>query len=514
MESVEKIPMKNKLSYSIGCIGRDMCYALVSSYLVYFLANGIGLQNWELGVITIIMFIARIWDAVNDPIMGVIVDNTRSKWGKFKPWIITGAVSSSAITMLLFTDLGIEGVPFLILFAFFYLLFDITFTANDIAYWSMLPSMSTDQKQREKVSSLARIFANVGLFLIMILTPIIINNDYIGLKNGFLIIAAITGITFIACQLLVIFGVKEKFNPITSRQDKTKFKEILHLIFGNDQLLAIAVSILLFNVGYYTTTSLGIYFFDYDYGDLGSGTGYTIFVAVVGITQIIGLALYPLFSAHFTRRQIFTISICMVVIGYIGFMLVGYTKLIPMNIISLIIIGLILFFGQALIQLLVLVMLADTIEYGQWKLGKRTESMLFSLNPFITKFASAIQVGITNLTLILSGISALAFRRSQIEENFENKVISIEEKSQLLQSVLGDVNDKMLLILRLAMIIVPLLFILGSYIIYMTKYKINTNMYNKIISDLKEGKTKNGLLNKEENEKYINNGEVNDNLQK
>ena len=491
MEQTDKISARNKWTYSIGCIGRDMCYALFGSYLVYFLINAVGISDWELGAVTVIMLIARIWDAVNDPIMGIIVDNTRSKWGKFKPWIILGAVGSAAITMLLFTDFGISGVPFLIVFTLFYFLFDITFTANDIGYWSMLPSMSTDQKQREKVSSLARIFANVGLFLIMGVTPVIINSS-IGAIKGFFIIALITSIAFVACQLLVIFGVKEKFNPITSRQDKTHFKDILKLIFKNDQLLTIAVSILLFNIGYYITTALGIYFFDYDYGDLGDGKAYTIFLVVVAVTQVLALAIYPLFSKRFNRKQIFTLSIILVVIGYIGFMLIGYV--LPMNIITLVIIGAILFFGQAFIQLLVLVMLADTIEYGQWKLGKRSESVLFSLNPFITKLASAIQVGVTNLTLIISGISVLANKRSGIEENFKNDIINEITKTEQMKRILLDVNDNMLLILRISMIIIPLLCILGCYIIYMTKYKLDNKMYDRIITDLKAGKTKDGLL--------------------
>ncbi|HEY8390725.1 MAG TPA: glycoside-pentoside-hexuronide (GPH):cation symporter [Clostridia bacterium] len=491
MEQTEKISARNKWSYSIGCIGRDMCYALFSSYLVYFLINAIGVSDWELGVITIIMLIGRIWDAINDPIMGVIVDNTKSRWGKFKPWIILGAVASAGITMLLFTDFGISGVPFLILFAIFYFLFDITFTANDIGYWSMLPSMSTSQKEREKISSLARIFANVGMFLIMGVTPIVINSN-IGAIKGFFIIALITSITFILCQLLVIFGVKEKFNPITSRQDKTHFKEILKLIFKNDQLLTIAISILLFNIGYYITTALGIYFFDYDYGDLGDGKAYTVFLVVVAVTQILALAVYPVFSKRLNRKQLFTLSIVLVVLGYIGFMLIGYA--FPMNLITLVIIGVILFFGQAFIQLLVLVMLADTIEYGQWKLGKRTESVLFSLNPFITKMASAIQVGVTNLTLIISGISVLANRRSEIEDSFKKGLINAIEKTDQLKNILTDVNDNMLLILRISMIVIPLLCILGCYVIYMTKYKIDTKMYDRIITDLKAGKTKDGYL--------------------
>lgn len=141
-----RIPARNKWSYSIGCIGRDMCYTLVSYFIVYFLTNGIGLKDWELGAVTVIMVIARFWDAVNDPMMGTIVDNTRSRWGKFKPWTMTGALLNSIFVFLLFLDYGFTGVPYLALFTVIYVLWGMTYTMNDISYWAMMPSFSADPR--------------------------------------------------------------------------------------------------------------------------------------------------------------------------------------------------------------------------------------------------------------------------------------------------------------------------------------------------------------------------------
>jgi len=97
----------------------------------------------------------------------VIVDNTKTKYGKFKPWIAFGAFVSGIITILLFTDFGLTGTAFIVVFGILYLLWGITYTTNDIPYWSMLPALSMDQKEREKIGSFAKICANVGLFTVV-----------------------------------------------------------------------------------------------------------------------------------------------------------------------------------------------------------------------------------------------------------------------------------------------------------------------------------------------------------
>ena len=107
-----RVSNRTKWSYSVGGIGRDMAYTLISMYIMVFFTDAIGLADWEIWAVGIIIAATRVWDAVNDPMMGVIIDNTRSRWGKFKPWVIAGAVSSAVFTFLLFQDFGLRGVPF------------------------------------------------------------------------------------------------------------------------------------------------------------------------------------------------------------------------------------------------------------------------------------------------------------------------------------------------------------------------------------------------------------------
>lgn len=139
-----------------------MLYSLVSMYLIFYLTDILQFPDSTLWWLNGILLVARIFDAVNDPIMGVFVDNTNSRFGKFKPWIAAGALLTGVFTVLMYTDFGFRGTSYLIYFAVIYFCWDIIFTANDIGYWSMLPSLSMDQKEREKIGAFARICADVA----------------------------------------------------------------------------------------------------------------------------------------------------------------------------------------------------------------------------------------------------------------------------------------------------------------------------------------------------------------
>ena len=146
----------NKWTYGLGTVGRDMVYTMISMYLMFYLTDVLQLSDDVLWWVTGIILAARVFDAFNDPFMGVVVDNTHTKYGKFKPWICIGVVLVSILTVLLFTDFGLSGTAFIVVFGIIYVAWGISYTMNDISYWSMLPTLSQDQREREKIGSVAR----------------------------------------------------------------------------------------------------------------------------------------------------------------------------------------------------------------------------------------------------------------------------------------------------------------------------------------------------------------------
>ncbi|MDF2510142.1 MAG: sugar (Glycoside-Pentoside-Hexuronide) transporter [Herbinix sp.] len=447
----------NRYMFGLGTIGRDMLYAIVSMYLLFFLTDILDLPDSTMWWMTGAMTMLRIFDAVNDPIMGFLVDNTRSRFGKFKPWIVLGGIVGGILTVLLFFDFGLKGAGYVTMFVVIYLLWDLTYGANDIAYWSMLPSLTLDQKEREKTGSFARICANIGLFTTVVaILPV--TNALGGDKRAW----QMTGIAIVlitwAFLMFTVFGVKEDKN-INVKQESTSLKEMFRILFQNDQLLFTAISMALFMIGYCTTTAFGVYFFKYAFRNEGM---YSVFAAILGVSQLAALSVFPLFSKKYDRKTLYTFSTILVVAGYLVFFLS------PMNMLVIGLSGILIFAGEAFIQLLMLMFLTDTVEYGQWKLGRRNESITFSVQPFINKIGGAIANGIVGVTLIVSGINAA--------------------------STPEEVTDSGLLIMKLAMLILPLIFIVSGYMIYAKKFKIDQQMYDSIISEL----AARGEINKEQ----------------
>lgn len=450
---MEATKNRNIYAFGLGTVGRDMVYTMVSMYLIFYLTDILRVSSASLWWINGIILVSRIFDALNDPIMGVIVDNTDTKYGKFKPWIAVGALASGLVTILLFTDFGLEGTSFVFLFGLLYLLWGIAFTTNDISYWSMLPALSMDQKEREKIGSFAKICANIGLFTVVAgLVPLtsLLGERLGSMEQAYTAFTIILVLIMWVGQSITLFGVREK-RDLFKREERTTLKGMFRAIIENDQLLYTAIAMSLFMIGYVTTTSFGLYFFKYAYGDEGM---YSIFAIILGISQIGALIVFPLFSKVFNRRTLYTAATVLVIAGYLIFFFS------PMNMLFIGLAGILMFLGQAFIQILMLMFLADTVEYGQWKLGKRNESVTFSLQPLINKMGGAVSSGIVGATVIISGI---------------NDATSA-----------ADVSSGGLLIMKFAMLILPLLFILASYLIYRYKYKIDSTMYKQILADLQE----------------------------
>ena len=444
----------NRLTFGLGTIGRDMVYSIVSMYLIFYLTDVINLPTGTLWWVAGIILIARIFDALTDPVMGFIVDNTCTRWGKFKPWIAVGAVSSPVFTVLLFTDFNLQGGAYIVMFAVFYFMWGISYTTHDISYWSMLPVLSVDQKEREKIGALARICANIGLFFVVAgIVPLtaILGQRFNSLQKGYFVFAVFISVFMALGLCITLFGVKET-GVVSAKKQSTPLRELMRIIYKNDQLFFTAIAMSLFMIGYVTTTSFGLYFFKYVYGDENM---YPVFAVILGVSQISALAVFPLFSRRFDRKTLFTAAIILVVTGYLIFFFAPVTTMLFIGAA-----GILIFIGQSFVQLLMLMFLADSVDYGHWKLGKRNDSITFSLQPLINKMGGAISSGVVSAVVIVSGIKDA-------------------------QSA-ADVTEGGLLIMKAAMLLFPLLCIVCSYIIYRAKYRIDSKFYAQILADLRE----------------------------
>ena len=239
---------------------------------------------------------------------------------------------------------------------------------------------------------------------------------------------------------------------IVQSEEKTTLRQMWDALTKNDQLLWTTLSMGLFMVGYCTTTGFAIYYMKYLFGNVDM---YAVLAAVCGVAQLAALSVFPLFSKRWNRRQLYTGSTVLVVLGYLVFVFAEHSLfLIALS-------AVLLFLGQAFIQLLMLMFLADTIEYGQWKLGKRSESITFSIQPLINKIGGALATGIISITLILSGI----------------------KRGEETAAAIGTAGQN---IVKVSMLAIPLVLIVLGYFIYLRKYRIDEAFYASILRDLEE----------------------------
>ena len=445
---MKNVNRRNKYCFGLGTVGRDMFYALEANAILYFLSNVLTLPLWVFGITSALLSVLRIVDAINDPITGLVIDNIRSPWGKFKPAILVGGVVSAIFYLVLFGNIG-TGVTFIVVFALAYVMWDISYGVNDIAYWTLLPALTQDQKQRESFGAFARICANIGMYIIMVgwqpITAALGNT-----KEAWFIVALVVCVLYLGFLLFPLLGVKED-RSVYEKEDKTTLRQMWRALAGNDQLMWTTLSMALFMVGYCTTTSFATYYMQYIFGDINM---YAVLAAVCGVGQLAALTIFPLFSKRFSRKQLYTGATVLVVAGYAVFLFAD---------VSLILIAaaaLLVFVGQAFIQLLMLMFLADTVEYGHWKLGKRNESVTFSIQPLVNKIGGALSTGLVSVSLVLSGIKA------------------------------GDVAAEAIdaagkLVVKCSMFILPLTFILLGYFIYLKKFKLDEKFYGEIVGELR-----------------------------
>ncbi len=447
-----KLSMKEKYSFGIGAIGKDAVYAIVSIYLMFYFTDVLGIAA---GFVGGLFFVARIWDAINDPIMGLIVDNTRTRWGKFRPWILIGTLVNSVVLIFLFTDCGLTGNALYIYVSVIYILWGMTYTLMDVPYWSMLPNLTSDKEEREEVSVIPRIFAafatlivsSLGLKIISILGD---GNQ----KSGFLYFSIIISAVFIVTILITVKNTRE--HNFSSSQEKTTLKQMVNVLVKNDQLITFLFMVLLFTVGQQIIAGIQLYYFKYV---TGSENLFTVFVSFSGISTILGLIVFPKIVSKLSRIKVYILGCVLPVIGIVMLLLAGL--FLPKNPILVGLAGIIYSFGGGFFTGSQTVALADIVDYGECKLGTRNESVIFSIQTLLVKISTAFGGLLTGLILSATGY--------------------VPNQVQSATTING---------LRIVMTIVPIIFISASALVYIKHYKLNGETLNNIIKLLEDKREK------------------------
>lgn len=458
-----KLSAKEKVSYGLGAVGKDMVYMLSASYILYYYQDILGVSAIAMGVI---LMAARIFDAFNDPLMGVLVAKTRTKWGKFRPWLMIGTLTNAVVLYFMFAaPPTMDGKGLVAYAAITYVLWGVTYTMMDIPYWSMIPAFTEGGKEREGLSTLARSCAGVGSAIVTIVTMKCVyllgqGNE----REGFRYFALIVAVLFVAFIFITCANIREKS---TVDVDSPSVGQMFRALLSNDQAMTIVLTIVLINCSIYITSNLVIYFFKYDFGGEGWYNSYTLFNTFGGAVQILSMMLlFPLLRKLLSAIQVFYASLVMAVVGYAVLLLLAFTNM--SNVFLLFIPGFFIFAANGMLTVLTTVFLANTVDYGEWKNHRRDESVIFSMQTFVVKLASGVAALIASICLAVCNLSNDTSGAAAAE--------SVEGSS-----VIG---------LRMTMTVIPIIGLFAAFLLFRKKFILTEEKVEEIAAQVKENRAK------------------------
>ncbi|MDE6750881.1 MAG: glycoside-pentoside-hexuronide (GPH):cation symporter [Lachnospiraceae bacterium] len=454
-----KLSMREKVSYGLGAVGKDMVYMFSASYILFYYQDVLGVSAIAMGII---LMAARVFDAFNDPIMGVLVAKTKTKWGKFRPWLLIGTILNSVILYFMFAaPPSLDGSGLVAYAAITYIVWGVTYTMMDIPYWSMIPAFTEGGKEREGLSTLARSCAGVGSAIVTIITvkcvQLLGNDDP---RVGFMRFALILAVIFTLCIICTCLNIKEKS---TVNVDSPSVGQMFKALIQNDQAMAVVITIVLINCSVYITSNLVIYFFKYDFGGAKWEDAYTLFNTFGGAIQILSMMIFfPLLRKIFSAIKVFYISFCMAIVGYIVLLVLAFTNM--SSVYLLFIPGFFIFAANGMLTVLVTVFLANTVDYGELKNNRRDESVIFSMQTFVVKLASGVAALIASTCLAVFNLS-------------DDTEAAVETAQTAVSSVVG---------LRMTMTVIPIIGLLIAVFVFRKKFILTEAKVEEIAAQIKQ----------------------------
>ncbi|MGI6701604.1 MAG: MFS transporter [Christensenellales bacterium] len=398
--SDQQVPLKEKLSYALTNTGQTMIYGIITTYLLMFMTDYLHILSSVAGVI---IGAARVFDAINDPIMGQIVDKTKTKWGKCRPYMLFTPIPVAIFTLLLFAPFKLDKTAVTIYAAIIYILFTMIYTANDIPYWSMSSVITKDPKERVKIVTMTRIIGGLGSGLTIgafwTVFKFINEGGVSDKRMSFFLSALVFCVIGTALMLQGFFKTKER-SKITSQSEK--FFDNLKLIRKSRALVINIIAGMLFSITTVGVTALTTYFVKWNikeiFSDMSSNTVMSIFTPVIGILPAIstlaGLLAVPVLVKRYEKRDILVVSCVIGIVANIIFYFVGYSN------IYLFIIGrFIAFFPMGIWISITTLMIGDSVDEIDVKTNKRIEGTCFSILTFMGKFQNGLSIAIAGMIL-------------------------------------------------------------------------------------------------------------------
>lgn len=386
---MHSITKREKITYTGSLLGQNMIYSLMTMYVMFFFTDLLRIPSQS---VTIIMVAASLWDAINDILMGMIADRTRTRIGKFRPYLLAGPVFIGIVTVLCFVSFGGSPAGTVAVAAVCYVLWGMTYTVYDIPIWAISSVSSRSADEKNGMVTLGRIGGTLGTVIVSV-GSVSLLNAFGGERSApaYTAMAAVIAGSGALLMLLSGFVLRERIEPPANG---VPFRKNIHTILDNVPLKALMVTLLIMNMVNSIRQVAQMYFAVYVWGD----SGYVTYIGLsLVLGMITGMAVSPALIRRYDKKLLYLIA-C--IAGAVTSLLPYAFGVEP--VVSLVILGFNFAFS-GVTSITSTSMLMDSIDYAEYKLGFRGEGVVFSMNTFLTKLSATISKGILGVSMTLMG---------------------------------------------------------------------------------------------------------------
>ena len=462
-----KSGLGQRIAYAFGNLGQAAFYNAMSTYFIVYvtscLFSGVdkALAAKLIGVITSLVVIIRIAEIFVDPLLGNLVDNTNTKWGRFRPWQFFGGLVSSVLIMLIFSGMfglvNVNTTLFIVLFVITFIVLDVFYSLRDISYWGMIPALSSDSHERSTYTALGSFTGSIGGNAITILViPVVTYFSWVFTgenaehQSGWTAFGIIVAVLGIMTAWTVAFGTRENQSALRANaEDNGGPLQAFKAVFQNDQLLWVALSYLLYAIANVTTTGVLLFLFKFVLDNQAAFSATGVIAMIAGLVMS---PMYPILNRYIPRRYLYIGGMVSMIVAYV------MLALFSSNIV-LVFIALVLFYVPGtLIMMTVILSLTDSIEYGQLKNGKRNEAVTLSIRPMLDKIGGALSNGIVGFIALAAGMTG--------------------------DATAADMTPTNIHVFKICAFYAPLILIVLSLVVFVSKVKITEKMHAQIVDEL------------------------------
>ena len=439
----EDISFKETMGYSIAGFGQNLIYGLVASFLMVFMTDALGFgnttdlfgnalpeggDNFWLQASTAVAFLmlgCRVFDALNDPIMGSIVDRTRTKWGKCRPYLKWSPLPIVILTILCFLPWYPNNVAGFASLSVIYVLWSLAYTTIDVPYWGLTSAMSADTDYRSRLLTVARLIGTAGFGLISVAIPpiaqaVLASSGTEGLRMFYFIATIVLTVMSLP---MFYYGFKTTKERYISNKPAPTLRHNMKLLFQNKPLMLIALSGVLGCAKTIYTGAGGLYFAKYVLYEYGGEKLFSIITMLIIPGGLIASLLCPLLQKKFSKKWTYIVvhllgGVIMLVMYFIGYD--AEWKLI-VDAIGLVLLG----FPQGIYNIMSYAMIGDSVDYLEWKTGERAEGICFSVQTYINKIVAAAVAFIGVMAFSIAGFKENVFTPDSVTVEGSNRLWAI-----------------------------------------------------------------------------------------